>query len=131
MTNSVSTQVLADGPVNFILRLNGTLDTANITNTLLVNPSTLGFSPSGVVLEDVNWTIDPPLTVQLWWDATTPVLLDSFAASGRREKTKRYAGIWNNAGAGKTGNVLYSTEGWTGVVTFDLMLQFRKVGLPY
>lgn len=133
MANSTSTQILLDGVRNCILRISGTLDTSDIAQTVLIDPSTLNYPPARLSLDGIEFSIQDTLAVNLWWDATTPVQFDALTGRGKREKMYQFGGIRNNAGAGVTGKVLYATKGWaTGaVLDFDLILRFIKRQTPY
>lgn len=128
MANSVNTQIMLDGPRNFTMRVTGVLDTSDLAQAVLVDVATLNYPPGQLALWGIEWAVEDTLAVNLLWDATTPVLLDTLTGRGKREKLERVGGIVNNAGAGKTGNVLYSTQGWaTGaILSFDVVLKFTK-----
>lgn len=127
MANTITTQILLDGPRNLVFRVNGYLDTSNIAQTVLVDPSTLNYPPGRLSLDGVEFIVQDGLEVNLLWDATAPVQFDTLIGRGKREKMRQFGGIWNNAGAGVTGKILYSTTGWTaGVLNFDIILRCIK-----
>jgi len=85
---------------------------------------------SQMILDRVTYMVEPLLEVRLWWDATAPVYILDFTGAGHTPDYHRFGGLTNNAGAGKTGRVLLSTQGWvaSAILNFTLTLEFRKQG---
>ena len=133
MANSVSNQILIDGPKNFVMKVTGYLDTSNLTQAVLVDPSTLNYPPGRLSLEEIVFAVQDGLEVNLLWDATVPVQLETLIGRGKKDKMYRYAGVWNNAGAGVTGKILYSTLGWTtgNILSFDFTMTCVKRQTQY
>ena len=133
MANTFSTQILEEGPRNVVMKLVGVLDTSNQSLTTAVDLSTLnqggtGPTPTAVRIDMVDYSISDALNVQLYWDATTDVI--ALALIGREDMNfKGFGGVTNNAGAGKTGNILIQTTGYTtGTQVYTLILQMVKQG---
>ena len=118
MANSVTTQVIMDGPRNYVLKLNMLLDTSDVSITDLITPSGLSslgdLQPacSHVSIQRIEYDIEDTLTVNLYWDATTDVAIVRLVGRSTFEPMK-YSGFPNNAGAGITGKVQYDTQGWS------------------
>lgn len=115
MAFAVATQILVDGPRNTVAKTTGdfvmtTLPTATtiLDPALLtaVNPGMSG-SPKAQLLrlDHIDYSISDGLTVQLYWDATTPVAICELYGRGKVEAL-RWGGFQNNAGAGVTGKIL-------------------------
>lgn len=133
MANSFTTQILHDGARNSVIKLVGLLDTSDLALTTAVDVSTLTCSgtrpaPSQVRIDTLEYEVGDQLSVQLLWDATTDEV--AVALAGRGEYYgKKFAGLQNNADAGKTGNILIKTTGWAaGVQVFTLVLELVKQG---
>lgn len=134
MANVTAIQILQDGPRNLVVKLTGILDTSDVSLSTLIDVATLsaitdgGQLPTRVIIDKVSYNIEAGLAVNLYWDATTDVLIDSFVNSGDDLYAQSYGGLWNNSGTGITGNVLYSTQGWSAGATlsFNLILECRK-----
>jgi hypothetical protein len=133
MANSLSIQILEEGPRNAVIKLVGVLDTSNQSLTTAVDLSTLnqggtGPTPTAVRIDMVDYSISDALNVQFYWDATTDVI--ALALVGREDMNfKGFGGVTNNAGAGKTGNILVQTTGYTsGTQTYTIVLQLVKQG---
>jgi hypothetical protein len=118
MANSVTTQVIQDGPRNYVLKVNMLLDTADVTITDLITPSGLSSlgdingACSRVSIQRIEYDVEDTLTVNLYWDATADVPIVRLVGRGTFED-ERLSGMPNNAGAGITGKVQYDTQGWS------------------
>ena len=135
MANVTAIQILEDGDRNVIAKVTGKLDTSNVSSTTLLDPATLASvnasglnsqKASTLAIESVIFDIEDGLIVNLYWDATTVV--PAWYFSGRDKMNAEFTGfLQNNAGAGKTGKILYDTSGWTsGTKSFSLVIQCIK-----
>lgn len=137
MANALTTQVIIDGPRNTVVKVTGILDTSDLANTVIADPSTLAgidntgtLKAAGFRLVGMNYSIQDTLSVTLSWDATTPVVIETLTGRGATPPSvQRYGGLTNNAGAGKTGKILLSTQGWAAaaVLHFTLLIELVKV----
>lgn len=139
MANSVVTQILADGPRNTIVKVTGLLDTSDLAVQDLVDPAARSsmrpggpvgsnFNASQYAIKAIYWDVEDGLEVRLWWDATADVLAKVLV--GREDMDYTQIGfLQNDAGAGKTGKVQISTEGWTaGTRSFTVIVHLIKQG---
>lgn len=134
MANSVAIQTLADNRENVILKMVGYIDTADVGSTVLVDPATLndmgpfpGQKATALRIKRIEHNIEDTLAVRFYWDASVPLLIGEYA--GRHEyDAMKYGGMQNNAGAGKTGKILYDTLGWaaSAKLTFTIILHLGK-----
>jgi len=87
-----------------------------------------GAIPTGVVIQKLSYNVEALLNVNLYWEATSNVLIDSLVNSGDDIKFIKYGGVWNNAGAGKTGRIVYTTQGWTAGanLSYNVILECTK-----
>ena len=133
MANSVTTQILEEGPRNVVMKIAGVLDTSDYAlNTFVdmtaINQGGLGPTPTQVRIDHIDYSVSDQLEVQLWWDATTDVIILPIAGRGRMSFWN-FGGLVNNSGAGKTGNILIKTTGWTsGTQVFSVVLEMVKQG---
>lgn len=128
MANVTSTQIIIDGPRNVVVKAMGTLDTSDVTGLVIINAAALLLVPPKLKIMKINYTISDGMNVRLDWDATTDV--PAITLSGQDHiKFDKFGGLVNNAGAGRTGNILLSTLGWSGVKTYSLTLEMRKQGV--
>lgn len=130
MANSVTVQVLQDGPRNVVLHVTGVLDTSNLAATVIADVSTFDPVPTLVRIDRMVWSCSDPLAVQLFWDATTDVFITELKAQEHKQDFKDVGGIHNNAGAGVTGDIVVTTTGWTaGTEYFTIDLWLVKSGV--
>lgn len=136
MANTVTTQVILDGPRNAVIKVTGFVDTSNLASTTIIDPALLaGIDNTGTIkaakfrILELNYNIEDLLTAILTWDATTPVVFDSGLAGRGKIEGKRYGGLTNNAAtAGRTGKLLLTTQGWTAgaILSFTLVFEIIK-----
>jgi hypothetical protein len=126
MANVTDLQILVDGDRNVIVKIAGILDTANISKTALVDVSALAPACSLVALKKATFSVQSPLSVNLYWDANTDVPL--LTMSGADHQCFGEEGqLGNNAGTGINGDVLYETTGYSsGSLTYSAILWFTK-----
>ena len=132
MANSLTTEILADGPVNYIVKVVGVLDTSDLVATVLINPVTMspinfGVNPTQFKIDRIVFAVENGLEVRLQWDATAPIYVMDLTGTGHQEY-KSFGGLTNNAGAGKTGQLLISTQGWTAaaILSFSAVIECIK-----
>jgi hypothetical protein len=130
MANSVTTQVLEDGDKNVVVNVVGLLDTSDYAAATLLDPATLTtrIPPANrLAFVKAEFAVEDTLTVNLLWDATADVLFQTMMGRGELD-WRSVGGIPNNAGAGVTGIVNLSTQGWSGgaILAFTLRLWFKK-----
>ena len=134
MANVVSTQVILDGPRNVVVKVDGILDTSDLASTVIIDPSTYMVTEVSTQLRatkvriyKIYPSIEDALECRLAWDATTPVRILELTGRGKMDFST-FGGLVNNGGAGVTGKVLLSTEGWaTGkILSFSLIFELVK-----
>lgn len=134
MANNVSVQILVDGRENTVVKMQGVLDSSDVVSTVLVDPALLsdlgpfaGLKASNLRIKRIQYSIEDSLSVNLQWDATTPLMIEELVGRGQMDYGK-FGGLQNNAGTGKTGKITFSTQGWaTGsVLSFSLILELGK-----
>lgn len=136
MANTLTTQIIADGPRNAVVQIEGNQNTSDLAYTTVINPASgfVGMDNTGLILPAdfrvmrLQYSIEDVFTVDVWWDATTPVLLATL--NGRGEiKWDRFGGMPNYGGAGRTGKIGLSTQGWaSGALSFTLVFEMIKQG---
>lgn len=126
MANTVTSQTLIDGDRNLVMLFTGLLDTSNEARVAKVTLSGFLPIPTRVRVDRIAYSFSGTLVGILDWDATTPVRFLSL--SGQGEICARpYGGLVNNAGAGITGNIAFTTAGWaTGTLGYTMLLEMVK-----
>lgn len=65
------------------------------------------------------------MTVQVLWEATEDVVALTLTGEGNH-CSRRFGGLVNNAGAGVTGDILFTTIGATAGDTYSIILELDK-----
>ena len=85
-----------------------------------------GASCTGVSIERIE-AVTIGMGVDILWDATTDALCMTLGADQFFTfDFTRFSGITNNAGAGKTGDVLFTTVGATAGDKYTILLELVK-----
>ena len=125
MANAFTSQTLQDGESRVVMLFTGTLDTANESATAKVDVSALVPVPTKVKVDKIHFTVSDGLTLVMAWDATTDVIFAALSGSGCLDCTG-FGGFQNNAGSGITGDIMFSTLGWSGVMSYTVVLEMTK-----
>jgi hypothetical protein len=137
MANLFAVQTLLDGPRNVVVKVTGVLDTSDLASTTVIDPATLsaigafGTLPTKVRIDMIEYNIEDTLSVNLFWDATVPVLTGEFVGRGS-QKYNHFGGLLNNAGAGVTGKITATTTttgtaiSATNILSFTLFITLVK-----
>lgn len=131
MADAVATQVILDGERLYIAKFTNISDGTGETGVLKIDVSTL--SPSsfqkacnGVKINKI-WVQTLNMGVDILWDATTDVLCESVPANVLyKMEYDEFGGLPNNAGAGKTGDVLFSTVGAAAGDRYTIIIEAIK-----
>jgi len=132
MANVTSVQTLVDGPRHVVLKIDGVLDTSDLSSTLVIDPSTLsamdinGVKASQLRIDRIIFDVEDLLDVQLFWDATTPVRIWNLVGRGKID-ARYYGGLQNNSGTGKTGKITMTTQGWVASATLSFTITLELV----
>lgn len=112
MANVLTSQTILDGERLAIIKVTGFIDTVE-TNVAKITPSSLNpyqaKACTGLKLNRV-WAQTHGCEVQMLWDATTPVMIVTLPQNTNYALDySTFGGIPNNAGAGKTGILSFTT----------------------
>ena len=108
--------------------------TGTTGNVVLLDPALLSLVNSDNLLatklriDKINFDVEDLLVVNLLWEATANVSIWHLAGRGKFEPVKRFGGLSTNAGAGATGRILLSTQGWSAsaVLSFSMTIELTK-----
>lgn len=133
MANSVTTQIELDGPRNVWVKFEGVLDTADFTGQVVLDPTTLqGIDWSGAMkaaklrIEEIQYSIEDTLSINLFWDATVPVRIGEYVGRGK-QCYEDFGGLVNNAGAGVNGKITASSQGASAGPILSFMILMKCV----
>ena len=130
MADAVATQIVFDGERRAVMKFTNISDGIGEAAVLKVdvsalNPDSRGQACDGVTIERLHYSVNG-MAVSILWDATTDV--PAFIA-GPGQYTFDFTKIQmpNNAGAGKTGDILFSTIGASAGDTYTIILEMVKM----
>ena len=131
MAAAVTSQTLIDGVKTAVLKFTNISDGSGESAVAKVDVSALsandvGKSCTGASIEKIWWQCNG-MKVQLLFDASSNVIAIELGEnqSGYHDYTS-FGGIINNAGSGKTGDILFTTVGHSSADSYTIILQVRK-----
>ena len=132
MADTVTTQTISDGERNCIMKFTNVSDGTGESAVAKVDVSALSSNSDGKACSEVRIMrvshAIVGMSVQLFFDATTNVLLMELAESSNGHMDfKDFGGIPNNAGSGKNGDVLFTTKGASNGDTYSITLEMTKI----
>jgi hypothetical protein len=131
MADAVTTQIIQDGPRNAIIKFTNVSDGSGESAVLKVDVSTLsGFNgriPDEVQIRHIDYSLSG-MQVQILWDADTDVLCWELTPDADNDLDFPYF-LPNNAGAGKTGDIRFTTIGASNGDSYSIVLHLVKVYL--
>ena len=131
MADAVTSQTLLDGERLAIMKFtnisDGTGETAvTKVNVSSLSPNNAGKSCTGVAVSKIT-SVCHGMEVRMFWDATinVPFFLSTINANYMNDFSN-FGGITNNAGAGKNGNIVFSTSDASAGDTYFVVLELIK-----
>jgi len=131
MADAVASQTILDGERLFIAKFTNFSDGTGETGVIKIdvstlNPNSFGLACNGVKLNKIYGTTHG-MEVQILWDATTDVFVWQIPQnSNYLMDFSSFGGIPNNAGAGKTGDVLFTTRDAGAGDMYSIVLECLK-----
>ena len=131
MADTVASQTIVDGPKYAVLKFTNVSDGSGESAVKKVDVSALSNNSAGAACTSVDvariyWACRG-MGVDLLFDATSNVLLTGLPAdSTGDEYYDLFSGIPNNAGSGKTGDILFTTVGHSSGDTYSIILVLNK-----
>jgi hypothetical protein len=131
MADAVTSQTILDGERLFIAKFTNFSDGTGETGVIKIdvstlNPNSFGLACNGVKLNKIYGTTHG-MEVQILWDATTDVFAWQIPQNTNYLMDfSSFGGIPNNAGAGKTGDVLFTTRDATAGDMYSIVLECLK-----
>lgn len=129
MADAVTSQTIFDGERMAVMKFTNVSDGTGESAVLKVDvsalsPSAFGLACDGVTLERVHCSING-MSVNILWDATTDVPA-FIAAPGVYTFDFCKIQLPNDAGTGKTGDILFTTIGASAGDTYTIVLEMVK-----
>jgi hypothetical protein len=131
MADAVASQTILDGERLFIAKYTNLSDGTGETGVIKVdvstlNPNSFNLACNGVKLNKIYATTHG-MQVRILWDATTDVFAWVIPQnSNYLMDFSSFGGIPNNAGTGKTGDVLFTTQDTSAGDSYTIVLECLK-----
>ncbi len=131
MADAITSQTILDGERLYIGKFTNISDGTGEAAALKIDVSTLtadamGHACSGIKINKI-WAQTYGMSVNILWDATTDVIADTVPADVMYKMCfSDFGGIPNNAGAGKTGDVLFTTVGASAGDSYTIIIEGIK-----
>ena len=110
MVDTVTTQILRDGRRNLVMKFTNISDGSGESAVTKVDVSSLSESPSRVRITRIDYTT-AGIGLDISWDADADVLALTIPQDMSDSIDYRwFGGVTNNAGAGRTGDIKFSTN---------------------
>ncbi len=131
MADAVASQTILDGERLFIGKYTNISDGTGETAVVKVDVSTLNPSASGNACNGVKinkiWMAVHGMEVRILWDATTDILAWQATSNGPYLMDfSSFGGISNNSGAGKTGDIAFTTHDASAGDSYTIILECIK-----
>ena len=131
MADAVTSQTIQDGERRAVLKFTNISDGTGESNVVKIDVSALAANSRGEACTEVAihqiWWQCVGMGVEILFDATAnvPAIILSENSNGHHDYSS-FTAIPNNAGAGKTGDVLFSTLGATAGNAYTVILDVIK-----
>jgi hypothetical protein len=131
MADAVTSQTILDGERLFIGKFtnisDGTGESAVVKiDVSTLNPSAAGNACNGVKINKI-WAQTQGMAVDILWDATTDLICETIPENQfYLMDYSSFGGFPNNAGTGKTGDVLFTTVGAAAGDRYTITLECIK-----
>jgi hypothetical protein len=130
MADAVTSQVIFDGSKRAILKFTNISDGTGETGVVKVDVSALtpynGAPCSSVSIERIE-AVTIGMGIDILWDATADALCMTLGSDQFFTfDFTRFSGITNNAGAGKNGDILFTTIGASAGDRYTIVLELLK-----
>lgn len=125
MADAVTTQVLLDNARNFVTKFTNVSDATGETNVVKVDASADLPNPvAHLKIKKIKYDCKT-MAVRLKWDASSPVDIAILSGFGTLDFTD-FGGLTNNAGAGVTGKITFTTIGAAASSTYTIIIECIK-----
>jgi hypothetical protein len=129
MADAVTSQIVQDGQRQAVCKFTNVSDGTGEAAVVKVHVASLvqglnGDPCTGVSIEQIWYNCDG-MSVSILWDATTDIPAAIITGYGHHNFTC-FEGLTNNAGAGKTGDILFTTNGATSGDSYTIVLKLLK-----
>lgn len=124
MADAVSSQTIVDGERNVVMKFTNTSDGTGESAVKKVDVSALTGAPATVRINKIRYSV-AGMVARLLWDADTDVTIVDLQGDGCLDASE-FGGLPNNAGTGKTGDIMLTTVGHTSGDSYSIILEMAK-----
>ncbi len=126
MADAALTQIIHDGARNAVMKFTNVSDGTGEAAAVKVDVSTLSGNPAEVRIKSIKASTFG-MGVNILWEATTDVLVWHIPADmDVNQDFSCFGGLPNNAGAGKSGDIVFTTVGHALGDTYSVVLELIK-----
>ena len=131
MADAVTSQTLFDGDKHVVMKFTNISDGTGESAVKKVDVSALesdinGNTCTSVAIEKIWWQCIG-MKVRMFFDATSDAFIIELGENQRgHHDYSEFGGLKNNAGAGKTGDIDFTTVGHSSADTYTITLKMRK-----
>jgi hypothetical protein len=126
LADAVTSQILVDGARNTVMKFTNISDGSGESAVAKVTVSNLVGAPSRVAIKRIQ-AVTFGMGIDILWDATTDVIAYHVPENQFVDHDfTSFGGIPNNAGAGVTGNILFTTVGAAANDRYTIILWVQK-----
>lgn len=127
--DTVTSRILQENEIFLIMQFtNVSVSGTGESNIKKVDVDDLSPDCGRVIIHKVYYNIQG-MVVIIEWDASTDVTACVLQGTGMIDYRKICGGLTNNAGAGVTGDVLFTTSAHTAGDSYNIILVMEKVGV--
>ena len=126
MVDTVTSQTLVDGSKKTVIKFTNKSDGTGESAVVKVDSSSLFNSPANLKIKKL-WYMTQGMAVDVLFDATADVLALTLPANSSDSLDfSCFGGIQNNAGAGVTGDILFTTVGASLGDSYSIIMELDK-----
>jgi hypothetical protein len=131
MADAVTSQTILDGERLFIGKFTNISDGTGESGAVKIDvsalsPNAFGLACNGVKINKI-WAQTVGMSIDILWDATTDLLCETVPENQfYLMDYSSFGGLPNNAGAGKTGDVLFTTVGAAAGDRYTIVIEAIK-----
>ena len=130
MADTVTSQTILNTPYRLVMKFTNVSDGSGESAVKKVDVSAFtagekGATCTGVTIDRIHFVNDG-MKVQILWDASSDVEAYKLLDTEGYYDFSNFGGLQNNAGSGKTGDIMFTTVGAANTETYNIILDMTK-----
>lgn len=115
MANAVTVQIMEDGPRNVVAKVSVVLDTADLTETVILDPATLfkdqtGLPTTMLAIRSLKFAVPNPIQLRLQWKGATNA--EAYSMYDTQDLFFDFGGYIHNNALTPNGQIVMISNGW-------------------